>query len=389
MPPLAELSPPKYRQVLAQLRHQITSGELQAGARLPSRPEMQKLYGISPATADKILTLLWQENLVVREPGRGTFVADLKKISFKNVLGFMVPPEVQMDADFVYQSSYWTQLLEGMQQAARLHSQQILLLTNGFDASALEQVDGLILTEPLWINTYFQAAAGADVAELIRTLVNGIPHLWAMAPMADGIHVGSDDAQGQYVATRHLLELGHRKIGIFSSVHPVHAARRAGYRRALAEAGIIEEQSWKREAPSCGTPRMAIENGYQETLQWLADGWCESGCTALLANNDYVALGAIKAFQEFGLEVPGDVSVVGFDGSDYLGHVVPSLTTVKVPLGRIGGAATERLLEQIRQPNAESSNDVLLPSELQIGESTVPPAGATGEQETTHELSQA
>lgn len=370
MTPLAELSPPKYRQILAQLRHQIISGELKAGARLPSRPEMQKLYGISPATADKILTLLWQENLVVREPGRGTFVADQKKIAFKNVLGFIVPPEAREKEDFVYQSSYWTQLLEGVQQAARKHSQQILLLNNSLDVTMLEQVDGLLLTESVWIEAREQAASNADIAELVRTMVNGTPHVWVMSQMAQGVRIGGDDEQGLYLATRHLLELGHRKIAIFTSTHPVHLARRAGYRRALAEAGVEEGLDWKREAPCCATPRIAIENGYQEVLQWLREGWRESGCTALLANNDYVALGAIKAFQEQGLEVPHDVSVVGFDGSEVLSFMAPNLTTVMEPLRSIGVAATERLLQQIHKPDTVPGGDVLLPLTLRVGESS-------------------
>jgi DNA-binding LacI/PurR family transcriptional regulator len=370
MPPLAELSPPKYRQILAQLRHQIINGELKAGDRLPSRPEMQKLYGISPATADKILTLLWQDNLVVRESGRGTFVADTKKIPFKNVLGFIVPPEARQNEDFVYPSSYWTQLLEGVQSAARQHSQQILLLNNGLDATALEQVDGLLLTESVWIEARQQAASDADIAELVRTMVNGISHVWVMAQMARGIHIGGDDEQGQYLATRHLLKLGHRKIAIFSSAHPVHMARRAGYRRALDEAGIEERLDWIHEAPVCATPRMAIENSYQEVIKWLQSGWKESGCTALLANNDYVALGAIKAFQEQGLEVPHDVSVVGFDGSEALSFVTPSLTTVQEPLKSIGMAATERLLCQIHRQDAQPVGDTLLPLVLKVGESS-------------------
>ena len=141
-------------------------------------------------------------------------------------------------------------------------------------------------------------------------------------------------------------------------------------RRALAEAGVEEGLDWKREAPCCATPRIAIENGYQEVLQWLREGWRESGCTALLANNDYVALGAIKAFQEQGLEVPHDVSVVGFDGSEVLSFMAPNLTTVMEPLRSIGVAATERLLQQIHKPDTVPGGDVLLPLTLRVGESS-------------------
>jgi DNA-binding LacI/PurR family transcriptional regulator len=365
---------PKYRQVLAELRYQITSGGLRAGDRLPSRPEMQSLYGISPATAEKIFTLLWQENLVVREPGRGTFVADIQSLTSKNVIGFVMPPEGREGNKRVSQSSYWSMLLEGVQREARRQGQEILLLTNGLEPTSLEKVDGLILAEDTWIaaNLLEPNAGEAEIAQTIRTLTNGLPLVWVMAPTASGIRVGGDDLQGQYLATCHLIEQGHHNIAIFTSSHPIHQARYAGYSQAMCEADITPLATWKRLEPHCRTSSEAVVNGYTVMKQWLEDGWEESGCTALLANNDYVALGVIRALRENGLQVPEDVSVIGFDGVDVCEHVTPALTTVKVPLDEIGEAATARLLQRIRN-SAVPDHDTYISPSLQMGESVCPP----------------
>lgn len=365
---------PKYRQVVAQFRHQIKSGELKVGDRLPSRPAMQALYGISPATAEKVLTLLWQENLVVRESGRGTFVADSKVSALKNVIGFVMPPEGCVSTEQAHQSSYWSILLEGVQWEARRQGQEILLLTNGLEPASLEEVDGLILAETTWIAAMLmEPDAGEEkIACTIRTLTNGLPLVWVMTPVASGIRIECDNHQGMYLATRHLLEHEHRRIAIFTSDHPIHEARYAGYSQALHEAGIAPLPEWKREKPHCRTSREAVANGYATMKHWLETDWEETGCTALLANNDYVALGVIKALRENDLWVPDDVSVVGFDGVDVCEHVTPALTSVKIPLDKVGEAAAAQLLQQIRNPGMEA-RDICIPSSLLIGESVCKP----------------
>ncbi len=115
-------------------------------------------------------------------------------------------------------------------------------------------------------------------------------------------------------------------------------------------------------------------SGRASMRKWLQDGWRDLGCTALLAQNDEAAIGAIEELQEAGFDVPGDVSVVGFDGTEAAEYFRPRLTTIKVPLEEIGAAAAEYLLRQIREGDeTEEHTGVTLPAQLKIGDSTAPP----------------
>ena len=105
---------------------------------------------------------------------------------------------------------------------------------------------------------------------------------------------------------------------------------------------------------------------------WLQDGWEQTGCTALLVQNDEAAIGAMKAMQASGIDVPGDVSIVGFDGSEICAFVTPRLTTVDVPLREIGTQGLKLLIRQIEVGQAEIEKHVL-PVELRVRESTASP----------------
>ena len=101
---------------------------------------------------------------------------------------------------------------------------------------------------------------------------------------------------------------------------------------------------------------------------WLANNWQQAGCTALLAHNDYVAIGVMDALREAGLRVPDDIAVVGFDGLEVGQFVSPRLTTVEVPLHEIGAQAVEMLCAQI-ESGQRSAEHRLLPTRMVQGQS--------------------
>ena len=103
--------------------------------------------------------------------------------------------------------------------------------------------------------------------------------------------------------------------------------------------------------------------------QWIDDSWKETGCTALLCHNDETALGAIQALQAAAINVPHDVSVVGFDGTNFCELTTPKLSSVKVPLREIGATAVELLLQQIEADTVRDDHKVL-PMALQQRESS-------------------
>jgi LacI family transcriptional regulator len=158
-------------------------------------------------------------------------------------------------------------------------------------------------------------------------------------------YVATDNERGGYIATRHLLAIGRRRIVFVSTASRERRAtsvvgRFNGYRRALAEFGISETVEL-----GPGTPDVTPEEeyAYGAVSRYLQQGGQLDGVFAV---NDDVAYGAIRALQAHGLRVPEDVSVVGFDNQDTSAFVSPPLTTVAQPMREMGKQAAHLLLER-------------------------------------------
>jgi LacI family transcriptional regulator len=179
-----------------------------------------------------------------------------------------------------------------------------------------------------------------------------------------------DNLGGGYLATRHLIELGHTEIACVApaSTNSPSALRVGGFRRAMTEAGLtIDEALIYR-----GDNRFA--GGRDGVEHLLATG---RPFTAVFAGNDVMAVGTLRTLRERGLDVPGDVSVVGFDGIALGDFVSPSLTTIVQPRYDAGQRAFRLLLERIEDGYAGPRRDIELEARLVVRESSAPPRGGT------------
>jgi LacI family transcriptional regulator len=173
-----------------------------------------------------------------------------------------------------------------------------------------------------------------------------------------------EDRQGAVLATRHLIDLGHRHIAFISGTadHPDAQERLAGYRRALMEAGIALD-------PQLIVPGDWHEEGGAAATARLLDS--KIPFTALFCVNDQTAYGACLALHRAGLVVPRDVSVVGFDDLHASEYRVPPLTTVKQSIRLLGERSAEAMLELLK---GNRPRVVLPPVELIVRESTSVPS---------------
>jgi LacI family transcriptional regulator len=160
-------------------------------------------------------------------------------------------------------------------------------------------------------------------------------------PVMGSDQVNVDAAMGAYLATRHLVDLGHRRIGILQGPEQISAcrARRQGYCQALAEAGVGFD-------PRLVAVAEVEEAGGARAMQQLLP-LAGEGLTAVYAINDAMALGALRRLREEGLRVPEDVSLAGCDDIPVAAQVQPALTTVWQPKSELGLLAARLLLKQI------------------------------------------
>jgi len=171
--------------------------------------------------------------------------------------------------------------------------------------------------------------------------------------------IAIENREGAFIATRHLIDLGHTRIGMINgNLNSVPAKiRLEGFRAALAENNIpfvheyvitVLQTDNKELNHNHGFNKIA---GYEAMLQLL--NLKENRPTAVFICSDIQAAGAVKAVRERGLHIPDDIAIVGFDGielSEYLG-----LTTMKQPMFEMGMIAVERLIEKIQNPDSSAT----------------------------------
>ncbi|MGO4144956.1 LacI family DNA-binding transcriptional regulator [Paenarthrobacter sp. YAF11_1] len=188
-------------------------------------------------------------------------------------------------------------------------------------------VDGIVVTVP-----------HPGAFDVLRDITVQVP-LVAVGSVGDEHLSGAtvDQRHGAKLAVEHLLELGHQRIGHLSG--PADwidaAARIDGWQEALNEAGLepgtLIEGDWSAEC------------GYREGLKIAAD----RSVTALFVANDQMALGVLRAFNETGVQVPADISVVGFDDQPESAYFIPPLTTVAQDFEELGQRCIRLLLDRL------------------------------------------
>lgn len=220
-------------------------------------------------------------------------------------------------------------------------------------------VDGLIIVS--MSRTY-------RISEPVRVLhERGFPYVMVSYTAGDDIpFVGVDLAQGGYLATRHLIDTGRRRIGyIADKIGSMNGELRgSGYRRALAEAGLSVDPAFVFEYPFGGEWN-DFRSGYAIGERVASSPVKPDG---VFVFNDLGALGFQDGLLDHGVKVPDDIAVVGLDDIEAAARARVPLTTVRQPVDRIGALAVDTLLARFRGEKTQTRQ--ILPPELIIRRSS-------------------
>ncbi len=217
------------------------------------------------------------------------------------------------------------------------------------DLFTQKRVDGIIFVN-----------AGDRAESLVHLVKRGVPAVVVDRDLP-GLEIDAvltDNRGGGYLATRHLLGLGHRRIGCIagpSTVTP-SALRVEGYRAALAEADLPIDSALTQVGD------FHPESGRLATHALLG---LPTPPTAIFAGNDLMAIGALRAAAECGRHVPTDLAVVGFDDIELAAYTLPPLSTIAQPRLAIGQAAVRLLIERIADRSLAARRE-LLPTQLVV-----------------------
>lgn len=258
-------------------------------------------------------------------------------------------------------SPIFSATLQEMQKALSANGYQLLIASHEYDpaaeAAALSQlishgVDALVVVGGMRPQSTWSLIDSAEIP-LIQ--------LWEGREGFDQVRV--DNHLAGDLAARHLLELGHTRIGVICghrAMNDRQAARVEGVRRALGNAGLdLPAALISEQTPTI----MAGRAGCAELLAH------DPRPTALIGAMDMLAMGAMLEAQARGMSVPGDMSIIGIDNIDVSAHLSPALTTVEIPATRIGAEAAAMVLRRLGDESLECEK-LLLPISLVLRQST-------------------
>jgi len=358
---------PLYQQLLNDIRASIASGEWQAGTRLPTEAELANELAVSRVTIRQALGAAVEAGLVVRMPGKGTYVAQLPNTSRSHgFIGYVVPH---------LSSSFNVQTLLAVESSVKTEGYQLIFCNSEGNLDEenrlLERLEsegmaGYVI-QPIYTESKDRA--------LFRLVAKGYP-LVLIDRDIPGIQadlVTSDHFEGVYAVVRHLIEQGFTEIRYLAR-HPLDlpsiAERYRAYQAAMVKAGLTAQPAFVVGGPTELGYRNSLtvpESSELEALVQFLQG--PERPQAIVAMNDLYALLVLIAAERVGLSIPDELAVVGFDDLDFAATLNPPLTTVAQQPYQLGMEAARLLLTWIKGGRAPV-RQIRLPTHLVIRDSS-------------------
>lgn len=309
--------------------------------------EIAKLAGVSKATVSRVLNNKPDVLPETREKIKSIISeydfqpnAFAKAITNKSCKTFGVV--ILNDANYVLSNPYYNEVFRGISIEAKNNGYHLMLtFSEGDDfLSAVKQkrVDGLLLVSP--------GRNHQKVIEQLRELGTPFVSTSKMPGVNDINFIYNDDYNGACLAIEHLIQLGHRRIGLITNLSVLASSeeRLDGYRTTLKKYGIPFDEKIVFYGDT------SISSGYESMQKLLR----EKDVTSVFVAGDLMAAGAISAINEENLRVPEDISIVGFDDIPLAGYLNPPLTTLRQHPFDKGRLAVQMLMDIIEKKYKEN-----------------------------------
>ncbi|MBW5445640.1 GntR family transcriptional regulator [Cohnella sp. CFH 77786] len=372
---------PRYEQMYLALRERIQNGEYKPGDRIPSEKELMDEFEVSRITSKKALDMLAGEGLILRQPGRGSFVLERKNGAAESVAATDEKSGRFGRADSTviglimedFADSYGKEMLAEMERTAQERGVYLMLRLSFSQSDVEEQaiqmlrafgVDGFII---------YPTRGKHFSPEILKLVIDQFPHvlvdryLKGTATTA----IGTDHTEAARIGTEHLLDLGHRHIGLLATKVTDNAAveeRIEGFVQAHAERGVLLDRAhWVTDLLGGAdeeTPKGP--DNVERIRRLLSDN---PHITALFALEYDLALSAKEAADQLGRQIPQQISILCFDSPRHSSALYP-FTHLLQDERRLGRLAVDSVLDLIR--GAPVPSKISLKAELVQGKSTGP-----------------
>ena len=354
---------PLYKQIYEDLINRIRSGKLKVGDKLETQHELVKIYDVSLITVKKALSDLINEGILFARVGKGSFVARRpSKIDYSKHLTIAY---ILKDLD----NPYYQNMVSSVESNLSENKCNMMLYSSDNQRDREEEkirsfidmgVSGLILGS--MSHSPFTSSLIIELKEKNFPCV-----MVSHTEDSSMCFVGTDQENGGFIATEHLIKTGYSDIGYVNGEEGnlIGEARKRGYVKALTEHNLSVNENYLYRIKLNGK-RDDFKSGYD-----VGKEFCNRSVRprAMFIYNDLSALGFIDALTKFKLKVPEDVAIIGFDDIAS-GSLSPnSLTTVHQPTDKIGKLAVKNLLKMIHGESVDPHNKRILNPKLIVRES--------------------
>jgi DNA-binding LacI/PurR family transcriptional regulator len=261
---------------------------------------------------------------------------------------------------------YFPEIVKAFEDIAVEHGQDVLICNTDYDPKRMERcvtrmvqrkVDGVAVMTSEMEEGLIQSFSQRQIPIIFMD---------TFTPVKGVRIVSVDYAAGIRQAMRHLVLLGHRRIGFISGPLELASAkvREKAFLQSLREHGLKADPRWTKQADH------RVEGGHHAMQRILKSG---TRPTAVIGSNDLTALGAMGAIHEAGLSIPGDISVIGFDDIQISAYTQPALTTVHVPRRELAATAFRSLFHSREEGKRSRNWEHVVAPRLLIRESTAEP----------------
>ena len=327
--------------------------------------DVARRAGVAPITVSRVIN----NNGYVSDKTRQRVEAAIAELAYiPNALGPSLRSKRTMTLALVVSditNPFWTTVARGVEDTANIHGYHIII--GNTDKSPEKQDEYLTFMLKKRVDGFLLVPASSRSSSISILQRQGVPYviLDRQVPGEEFDSVRGDSVGGAYELTKYLLELGHRHIAVITGRkdHSTACDRVLGFQQALDEAGLSPDHLiyWG---------EFNQDTGYEFTCQALS---AVPRPTAILATNNFIAIGTMRALRDAGLRVPEDISVVAFDDLPAAITIDPFFTVASQQAYEMGRRGTDLLLARLADEAPDEYQEIILPVEIIVRRSSGPP----------------
>lgn len=349
------MSETKYNMVKNWIKSKVFDGTFQPNQKISSESELMKQFNVSRHTVRLALADLVNEGLLYKEQGSGTYVSErsLKKNQTNSVSSKKVAIITTYISDYIFPS-----IIRGAESVLSQEGYQVTLFSTNNNHESEKRILETVISQNfdgVIVEPTKSAISNPNINYYLNLEALKIPYIMinAFYDELEPISVTLNDMQGGYLQTEHLIRLGHRNIlGFFKNDDMQGLKRMKGYLKAYRDYGIpIIPQNiitYNTKSKDSALPLEQLEDRLSNSPEKI---------TGIVSYNDELAMRILEVLRQKNLQIPEDISIVGFDDS-FLSEVSEvKLTTIKHPKSELGEMAAKLIISLIEINNGPKSTD--------------------------------